>query len=99
MEASIVLEVSKKAWDLAHLAGGSVIKNDAGEKYLILQGATGNTLISIAEQKDTIDEILVGLVGDVVQGFLITAVFEERGQAPFFKEFEFGMNTGMTLNI
>ncbi len=33
MEASIVLEVSKKAWDLAHLAGGSVIKNDAGEKY------------------------------------------------------------------
>jgi hypothetical protein len=46
MEASIVLEVSKKALDLAHLAGGSVIKNDAGEKYLILQGATGNTDLS-----------------------------------------------------
>ena len=71
MDPITLLGYAKKVWDLAHLAGGTAIKNDAGQKYIAVQGATGNALISIAEQQDTIDEILVGIVGDVVQGLLL----------------------------
>jgi Ca2+-binding RTX toxin-like protein len=74
MDPITVLQGAKKVWDLAHLAGGSAIKSKAGGTYIAIQGATGNALMSAAEQEDTIDEILVGIVGDIVQGIAITLV-------------------------
>jgi hypothetical protein len=51
MDPITVLQGAKKVWDLAHLAGGSAIKNKAGGTYIAIQGATGNALISATEQK------------------------------------------------
>ncbi|MDY0238933.1 MAG: hypothetical protein RBS42_08790, partial [Campylobacterales bacterium] len=74
MDPITVLQSAKKVWDLAHLTGGSVIKNKAGGTYIAIQSATGNVLMSAAEQKDTIDEILVGIGGDIIQSIAITLI-------------------------
>ncbi|MFK5937960.1 MAG: hypothetical protein QM497_06120, partial [Sulfurimonas sp.] len=70
MSAIEVLQQAKNLWDLLHTAGGSAVKNEAGEKYIFVQGATGGAIIDVAGG-DSWDEILVGITGDVVQAIVM----------------------------
>jgi hypothetical protein len=76
MDALEILGNAKNVWDLLHTAGGTAVKNEAGEKYVFVQGATGGTIVDVASG-DSWDEILVGITGDIIQ----TVIFGPFGKA------------------
>ncbi|MBP1680712.1 MAG: hypothetical protein H6Q35_1051 [Proteobacteria bacterium] len=71
MNALEILQQAKNVWDLLHTVGGGAIKNEAGEKYIFVQGVTGGAIIDVAGG-DSWDEILVGITGDVVQAIAMS---------------------------
>lgn len=73
MVALEILQNAKLVWDTTHSAGSHTIGNKAGEYYLVMQKNTGDTAFNLGinelqENKDTLDELLVQVAGDVIQG-------------------------------
>ncbi|MDD4950739.1 hypothetical protein [Sulfuricurvum sp.] len=71
-----ILEAGIKIWDKAHDKGAEKIGNTAGEYYVLVQKSGGDIILESVKNsytnEDSLDEIIVGVVGDAIQdAFLI----------------------------
>lgn len=71
MDALEILDEAKNYWNAIHAAGGELLENSVGKKYLFLQGLAGGAIVDTANG-DSIDEQLVALTVDIAGGFLFT---------------------------
>lgn len=72
-----VIEAAQYLWNQAHKVGTDKIDNTAGDYYLLVQQSGGNLVFESTKNsytdEDSLDEIIVGVVGDTIQAAALIA--------------------------